>query len=283
MRLLMLRLLIVTTLLNISLFGSNLIDQNILKYEKKRVASILKRQHIQLDSVEMVLKKDLNQDGWYGYVFDLKFTIKGKQLSQKDTIFTNGKFVAPDLLDIKTKRSLKGIMYPILSDKFYKKDHLIAGNIDAKHKLVLFSDPLCPICIDEVPFIIKAVMENPTKLALYYYHLPLDMHPTAKTISKAAVVAKKMGIKDVEYRLYKRDFSNFYDPYEEKDQQKALNSFNKFFNTNISMADIDKKSIVKHIEDDIKMSEKAFVQGTPTLFVDGKIDKTRSSYEKYLK
>jgi len=283
MKSLMLKLLTILSLLSISLLGNEKIDATILEYEKKKISSILKRQNIELNNVSIVLKKDLKQEGWFGYVFNLEFTVKGKKLSQNDTLFTNGKLITPELINSKTKRSFKDKMYPTLGKKYFEKSHLIAGDVNAKHSLVLFSDPLCPICLDEVPTIIKNVLENPKNIALYYYHLPLDMHPTARTLSKASMIATKMGIKNVDYKVYTTNFSNFYDGYDEQDNQKALNHFNKVFKTNITMTQINAKNLNEKLENDIKMSEEAFVAGTPTLFLDGEIDKTRMKYEKYLK
>jgi len=283
MKLLMLKLLTITILLSISLQANQKIDTDILKYEKRKISSILKRQKIELNDVSIILKKDLKQDGWYGYVFNLTFTVKGKQLTQKDTLFTNGTLITPELINAKTKRSFKDMMYTILSDKYFDKKHLIAGNPSAKHTLVLFSDPLCPICLDEVPFIIKNVMKNPEKMALYYYHLPLDMHPTASTLSKASIIATQMGIKDVDYKVYTTNFSNFYDGYAETDSQKALDFFNETFKTNITMEQINDTKLNERLEYDLDMADEAFVNGTPTLFLDGEIDKSRMKYEEYLK
>lgn len=283
MKSLTLKLLMITTLLSISLLGNQKIDDNILKYEKRKISSILKRQKIELNDISIILKKDLKQDGWYGYVFNLTFTVKGKQLTQKDTLFTNGALITPELINAKTKRTFKDMMYPKLSKKYFDKKHLIAGNENAKHTLVLFSDPLCPICLDEVPFIIKNVMKNPQNIALYYYHLPLDMHPTAGTLAKASMIATKLGIKDIDYKIYTTNFGNFYDAYKEKDNQKALDYFNKTFKTNITMEQINNPKLNEQLQHDMKMSDEAFVSGTPTLFLDGEIDRSRMQYEKYLK
>jgi len=283
MKSLTLKLLMITTLLSISLFANQEIDDNILKYEKRKISSILKRQKIELNDISIILKKDLKQDGWYGYVFNLTFTVKGKQLTQKDTLFTNGALITPELINAKTKRTFKDMMYPKLSKKYFDKKHLIAGNANAKHTLVLFSDPLCPICLDEVPFIIKNVMDNPDSIALYYYHLPLDMHPTAKVLSKASMIATQLGIKDVDYKIYTTNFGNFYDAYKEEDNQKALNYFNKTFKINITMEQINDPKLSERLKHDMDMSDEAFVSGTPTVFLDGEIDKSRMKYEKYLK
>ena len=131
--------------------------------------------------------------------------------------------------------------------------------------------------------VIKNVMDNPKNIALYYYHMPLDMHPLAKTLSKASMVAKEQGIKNIDYKVYDKDFSGLFDPYEENDPKVALKHFNKIFKTNITIKQINDKKYEDKLQYDIKMAEDAFVNGTPTMFFNGVIDKTRSVYEQYLK
>lgn len=282
----------------ISLLSTNLlladakIDNKVISFETKKIKHLVSRNHkVKLHSMELVLKKDLQQDGWFGYVFDLDLEANGQRGNQKHYVFSNGSMSAPDLINMKTKRSFKDLMYPKLSKEYFSKEHLIAGNPDAKHTLVIFSDPLCPICVDEVPFAMKKIMENPDNVALYYYHMPLTMHPTAKTLCKASIIAKEMGVQNVDHKLYKLNAKYFYgeekdriyDPYTETNHQKALDYFNKHFKTNITMVQINDKKWENKLQYDMKMSDKAFVNGTPTMFFDGEIDKRRMKYEEYLK
>ncbi|MBD3840883.1 MAG: DsbA family protein [Campylobacterales bacterium] len=291
MKLSMLKLLMIASLLSTSIYANTSLDDKLLDYEQKRVGSILKRQGIDLGDVTIALKKQLPQQGWYGYAFNLSFEVKGKKINQKDFLFSNGELIAPDLINFTTKRSMKNVMYPTLSKKFFSKDHLIAGNPNAKHTLVIFSDPLCPICVDEVPGIMKKIIDNPKNIALYYYHMPLAMHPTAKTLAIASMIARDMGIKDVDYTLYKlnakyfygEDKDKLYDPYTERDNQKALDYFNKHFKTNITMAQINDPKYAAIVQHDEDMAEDAFVQGTPTIFFDGEVDKRRDKFEQFLK
>jgi protein-disulfide isomerase len=126
-------------------------------------------------------------------------------------------------------------------------------------------------------------MDNPKSVALYYYHMPLDMHPTAKTLSIASMIAKEQGIKNIDYKVYEANFGNMIDAYRETDSQKVLDLFNKEFNTNITMAQINDKKYEDKLQHDIKMADKAFVNGTPTMFFDGEVDRTRDKFEEYLK
>ena len=285
MKLSMLKLLTITALLSSSLFADAKLEKLLIKYEKQRVGKQLARMGGELHSVNIILKKDLKQDNWIGYVMDLSFTLQGKKLNQKDTLFSNGNMISTDLVNINNKISYKHLMYPTLTKEFYNKKHLIAGEPNAKHKLVIFSDPLCPICIDEMPFVMKKIIDNPKNIALYYYHMPLSMHPTAKVLSKASIIATKQGIKNVDYRIYNVNFPEKYkfDAYREKNEQKVLNFFNKEFGTKITLSQINDPKLDKMLAYDEMMAERAFVNGTPTLFFDGEYDMTRSEFEKFLK
>ena len=109
MRSSILKLLTIITLLNISLLANPAeVGKKILKIEKRKIQNILnRRKGVKLNSMDLVLTKNLKQDGWYGYAFNLTLDINGKKVNQKHFIFSNGKLIAPDLIDLKTKRSFK--------------------------------------------------------------------------------------------------------------------------------------------------------------------------------
>lgn len=293
MRSLMLRSLTMISLLSTSwAFADSSAKDPIVEFETKKIKSLINRNpNIKLHDMKLVLTKNLDEANWKGYVFDLELEANGQRANQKHYVFSNGSVSAPDLIDLKTKRSFKDVMYPTLSKEFFSKEHLIAGNPNAPHSLVIFSDPLCPICVDEVPFVMKKIMENPSNIALYYYHMPLSMHPTAAILCKASMIAKENGIKDIDYKLYTLNGKYFYgeekdrvfDPYKEKDEQKALDFFNKHFNTNITLAQTKEQKWEDKLKHDLDMADKAFVNGTPTMFFDGEIDKKRTAFEQYLK
>ena len=274
----MLKLLILTSILSISL-NAGAIESKVTKYEENRIKS---NPSIELKSLKLIFQKNLG-DGWNGYVFDLDIMLKGKPLNVKDTIFSNGNFVSESLRNT-NGLDLKRLMHPILGKKYHQKSHLIAGNADAKHKLVIFSDPLCPLCIRDTPRIIKDVEANPKMLSLYYISFPLtSLHPTSTTLAKAALIAQASGIKDVELKLYNAGFDFFFDPGKNQDHQKALNSFNTVFKTKITMSEVNNKKYTNRLASDMKLGEEAFINGTPTLFLDGEVDLSRSKYQTLIK
>jgi len=253
-----------------SLFATADMDKKVISFEKQR---FLLKQGLVLTKVEISKKVKLPVDGWYGYRLSIQANVPKRGLvSGNDMLFSNGEIVAPDLVDMKKVSSFKDLLEAKVTAKYYKKGHLIAGDENAKNKVVVFSDPLCPACISSLPSIIKKVQDN-KDIALYYYHFPLlSLHPAAGTVSKAMVVAKEKGIKDVEKKVYEIGFSKYFSS-QEKDKQKILDGFNKVFKTNITIAEINK--VKSEVSNDVKMGNDVMVAGTPTLFVNGTNDKTR--------
>lgn len=277
MRLSMLKLLTIASLLTTSLFA-NEIEKKLLYFEKQRVSA---NPAVKLNDLKMVFSKKLG-NSWTGYLFSLSLVYQGKNINTTDILFSNGSDVTSELKKL-TGFDYKRLMHPTLGLEYYDRKRLIAGNINAKNKLVVFSDPLCPNCTADIPEIIRTVKANPTVFALYYFSFPLDMHPTAKTLVKASKVAENKGLKDMTQRLYSANFEKYFDPYQEKNEQKALDTFNKIFKTSITMAELNHPKIVADLESDIKLADKAFVNGTPTLFLNGEVDVTRSAYKGKIK
>ena len=279
MKLSMLKLLTIAGLLTISANGAPTnLEKKLFSYEKQRINS---NPAVQLKDLKLTFSKKL-ENNWTGYLFSISLVYQGKNVNTNDILFSNGSEVTGELKKL-TGFDYKRLMHPTLGAEYYDKKRLIAGNINAKNKLVVFSDPLCPNCTSSMPEIIKDVQNNPKVFALYYFSFPLDMHPTAKTIAKASKLAELKGIKNVSYKLYTGNFDKFFDPYELKDNQKALDAFNKVFKTSFTLNELNNTTITNSLDEDMKLADKAFVNGTPTLFLNGEIDVTRSTYKGKIK
>ncbi len=221
--------------------------------------------------------------GWKVYFLDVDLEIKSqnnKKVTVNDKVFTNGTYLVKDFANIKNGTSLRDVVAPTIKDfSYYKKDHLIYGDFDAKNKLVIFSDPICPACQDFLPKLIKDVKANPKKVALFYYHFPLEMiHPSASILAKAMIVAQKQGVKDLTLKMYEKKFN-----LQTADEQKVLDAFNEAFGTKITKKDINSKEVLAKYDNDIKSANRLSVSGTPTLYVNGKKDFSRQKYLELLK
>ena len=218
--------------------------------------------------------------GWDAYIINVDAMVKAKptnrQVKQKMVYFSNGQVITPELTDLQSGDSLKDSVAPSFKPEYYSKHNLIYGNKNAKYKVAIFSDPLCPFCGSYVPEAIAYMRKNPNKFAIYYYHFPLPaIHPASIELTQAAAAAELQGVKDVVLKLYKVEV-----PPRERDVKKILAAFNKVMKTNITPADLKSKAVVEQIKHDSFVADEVMVSGTPTMFFDGKLDKTKRKYMK---
>ncbi|WP_419673854.1 DsbA family protein [Aliarcobacter butzleri] len=267
------KILSLSVILSASLFAN---DSTVVDFEKKRVAQ---NPNVKVKDVKVNTKKDLPLAGWNGYILDVEAIVQEKSLKVKDILFSNGDYIALDLIDAKTGKSLKDLVTPNLTSDYYDKTKLIAGNHNAKDKIVVFSDPLCPFCMEYIPEVINYVNKNSNSIALYYYAFPLvQIHPASEALSKIIEVAKNKGVKDIELKAYKTDWETYFSP-KENDEKKILEAFNKELKTNIKLEEIASKDINEKLSKDMSMGEEVMVTGTPTIFVNGVKDTTRELYK----
>lgn len=253
----------ISTLLGTALFAN---DNLVLDYEKKRVSQ---NPNVKVKDIKINTKKELALAGWTGYILDIDAVVQGKEIKAKDFLFTNGTHIAPELIDMKTMQSLKDSLFPNLTEKYYNKSNFIAGNEKAKNKIVLFSDPLCPFCMDYIPTVIAEVNKNKENIALYYYAFPLtQIHPASLPLSKIIEVAHNKGVADIITKAYTTDWSKYFDE-KDTDEAKILEAFNKEFGTNIKIEELNKKELNDKIAKDISMGDDVMVSGTPTIYVNG--------------
>lgn len=267
------KILSLSVILSASLFAN---DSTVVDFEKKRVAQ---NPNVKVKDVKVNTKKDLPLAGWNGYILDVEAIVQEKSLKVKDILFSNGDYIALDLIDAKTGKSLKDLVTPNLTSNYYDKTKLIAGNHNAKDKIVVFSDPLCPFCMEYIPEVINYVNKNSDSIALYYYAFPLiQIHPASEALSKIIEVAKNKGIKDIELKAYETDWEAYFSA-KENDEKKILEAFNKELKTNIKLEEIASKDINEKLSKDMSMGEEVMVTGTPTIFVNGVKDTTRELYK----
>ncbi len=272
---LMLRLstaLLATTLLSSASF-------NLEEYVKK---DLIKNPQIKVKGIELIATKDLPEaKGWKAYMFLMKLEIKNKTDNYPETIFVNEKsgLVSMNLYNFKEHKLVGKNIRPELNDSYYDDAHLIAGKKDAKHKLVIFSDPMCPFCQKYVPSIYKDVKEHPEEFALYYYHMPLSrIHPVSEPLTRVMEALQKKGKIDEAMKMY-----NLNIPLRETNEDKILEAIKKQFNIEVSKDEINKEEIKKAIKADKDKGTRVMLKGTPTIYLDGKYDPDVTSYKKFIK
>jgi protein-disulfide isomerase len=275
------RLLSTTLIVTLSLSASGSDETDVKNFIKKYM---VKSPRVKVESVDIIDKQTLDKPkGWDVYFVNIHANIeKSSTITDKvtvpETIFIKDGFSAPSLIDIKTGKDFKLELKPKLKSEIYNDKHLFAGNKDAKHKIVIFSDPQCPFCQEKVPEIYKVVKESPETFALYYYHFPLlRIHPVSDVITRVMVIEQKKGNFDKVMELYSLQIDA-----QEHDASKILAKINKEFKLKITEKDIDNKEIAEEIKHDKEMATKSMVAGTPTVYVDGQWDKSRNGYKKLI-
>ena len=225
--------------------------------------------------------------GWSAYIIELNAVLKrgDKKIHQKSVFFSDGRYLVNDFVDMKTGDSLKEKVKPKFNPAYYDTTHLISGSKNAKHKIAIFSDPLCPFCRRYVPGALKDLQKDPNKFAVYYYHLPLPrIHPASVYLVKAMIAAELEGVKPDLLKLYTEIQPNnpkgkHYVGYREQNVKKILKVFNEVMGTHLTPKDLKSKEVTKRFEEDQKISDALMVGGTPTIYFDGEYDKTKQKYK----
>lgn len=252
-------------------------DAQVISFLKKGIGS---NPNIISLNIEVVNKIPLDHpEDWEAYVVQLegqaKMGEKTQPISQRSIYFVGDGMITAELYDLKTGEKLNNSISPEFKTQYYDKAHLLFGNKDAAHKVVIFSDPLCPFCRTFVPEALSYMKQYPKTFAVYYYHFPLrSLHPAAVPLVKAAYVAERQGRKNVVEGLYSVQVDG-----REPNIQKIIDAFNKAQNTNISLKDISDPLIDKHLEHEMAVAQEHLVNGTPTVFFDGKKDVVKTQYK----
>lgn len=138
------------------------------------------------------------------------------------------------------------------------------GNPDAKVVLVEFADFQCPHCKLVVPIMKDVSDKYGDKIAFYYKNYPLPMHPQAEAAAQAALAAHQQGkfwpMHDLIFKnqtaLSRAKLKNFA-------QQLGLN-MNKF------VEDFESPTIAAQVKKDMAEGKTAQLEGTPSLYINGK-------------
>ena len=160
--------------------GSNSQNSNAFFVKKKLVEKYLSKLLVNSDAESSTFRESRDSKG------NLNFIRGEGRLSVIKEL---------NLFDLNTRKSIRDSVLPLINDSYYDQKHFLVGNPNGKNKVVIFSDPNCPFCINYVPDVIKYIKENTQDTALYYYHYPIEtIHPMSVVIIKAMLVAQMQGV-----------------------------------------------------------------------------------------
>ena len=275
---LMSKLLMSTIAATVALSASAQPDNKVLlKYVKR---AVVKNPQVKVKGVTVIESKtDERLPGWTILLTTLDLEYQKKEIHAPETMFVKDGLVTGHLVDLKTGNDYRDNIKPSVPASYYDDAHLLFGNKDAEHKVLIFSDPQCPFCQELVPAIFNAAKANPTKMAVYYYHLPLlRIHPVSDILTRVMHVAQHEGKMDVVEKIYSLKI----DP-KETDMTKVLAAVKAHTGYSITAEQVNKKEIKDALKADVTAAGKMMVSGTPTIYIDGQWDKTRDGYKKLTK
>lgn len=275
---LMSKLLMSTIVATVTLSANTQPDtKTLLKYVRK---AVVKNPQVKVKGVTIIESKTNEKlPGWNVLLTTMDLEYQGKELHVPETMFVKDGLVTGHLVDLKTGNDYRNEIKPTVPESYYNDAHLLFGNKDAKHKVLVFSDPECPFCRETVPHIFKAAKENPGKIALYYYHLPLlRIHPVSGVLTRIMHIAQHEGKTDVVEKMYALKISPA-----ETNMTKILAAVKSQTGYSVSSEKVDAKEVKEAIKADELSAGKMMVSGTPTIYIDGEWDKMRDGYKKLIK
>ncbi len=149
----------------------------------------------------------------------------------------------------------------------------VKGNPEAKVKLVEFADFQCPHCRMVVPIMDEVSKKYGDKIAFYYKHFPLDGHPQAMVASQAAEAAHRQG---KFWPMHSLIFEN-----QESLSKAKLRGFAQELGLNMDKfnKDFDSPEVATYVTQQRGEGETAQINGTPSLFINGKVYMGEKSVE----
>ncbi len=143
------------------------------------------------------------------------------------------------------------------------EDHHIAGNKNAKVKLVEYSDFECPYCERAYPTIKQLIQEYGDRISVEFKHFPLSFHPNAAKAAEASECAAEQG-----------KFWQFHDYAFEHQTSLSLGALKQWagaigLNTSKFNTCLDSGKYAAKVAAQQQEGEQLGVSGTPTVFVNG--------------
>ncbi len=253
--------------------NANISEAELVKYFKRFV---VKNPSVKVNGVEILDMRAIEgHPGWEAYLTNMKLNFNGQDASVPQTVFVKDDLATSMLVDIKTGKDFTNELKPKVPASMYDDAHLLFGNKDAQHKLLIFSDPQCPFCMEVVPEMMKVAKEHPDKVAVYYYHMPLlQIHPVSGILTRVMYAAQEQGKNDVVLKLYSLKINP-----DETNVDKVLEAVKSYSGFVVTKEEIEQQKVKDALRADEKAATKMMVTGTPTVYVDGEWDKQRDKYK----
>lgn len=239
-------------------------SSDIEKQFKENFSSNLKSRQINDITVDLkVIKKVDFLPNFYFSKLILHDSKKNKDMSQY--VFTDGRNLITDVIDVKTGKSLvRDMSYEDTTNDIDTENlSLYYGNRKAKNKIIEITDFDCPFCKNAFNYLHEKV-EGKKDVAIFLMHFPLNMHPTAKTKAKIFEAGLKMG-HNFAYDLFNDN------KLKNLDNDALIDYFSKKVKDSNKFVElVNSKEIEKKINDNINYAKTLGVNSTPILYINGR-------------
>jgi protein-disulfide isomerase len=147
----------------------------------------------------------------------------------------------------------------------------IRGSKSAPVTLIEFSDFQCPFCAQATGLVDQVLAAYPKELRFVYKQFPLEqIHPNALNAAKASIAARNQGkFWEMHDELFKISRNLAMDEIRKKAEAIGLDM--KKFDADMASPDTEKA-----VRADLELGRTVDVQGTPTMFINGKRVMNRS-------
>ncbi|WP_417909323.1 thioredoxin domain-containing protein [Candidatus Electronema sp. PJ] len=140
------------------------------------------------------------------------------------------------------------------------------GKEDAPVALVVFSDFQCPFCSKVHPLMEEVMKKNPDKVKVVFKHMPLGMHQQAEPAARAAIAAQAQG------KFWEMHDALFAAATGSGLTAEAIDKAAAAIGLDVAKfkADLNSPATQEKLAKDMTTARLAEVNGTPTLFVNGR-------------
>lgn len=168
------------------------------------------------------------------------------------------------LKSLKMREAMNKPLSPEQMNKIASGDVPAFGPKDAKVTIVEFSDFQCPYCGRTAGVVEKLRKQYGTKVRFVFRQFPLPMHPFAQKAAEAALAAQAQG---KFWQYHDKLFAN-----QQKLDEDSLLQYAKQAGLNVTTFKkaVDSDAYKDRIKADQKLGQEVAVNGTPTMFLNGK-------------
>ena len=168
------------------------------------------------------------------------------------------------LAELKKMESANKPIEPAKQQQIAANDAPSFGPADSKVNVVEFSDFQCPFCSKAATAVKELKAKYGTKVHFVFRQFPLSFHQNAHLAAEAALAANAQG-----------KFWEFHDKVFENQkaiERDALEKYAKEIGLKIEpfKKALDGKEFAAKVDSDVKLGGEVAVQGTPTMFINGK-------------